>query len=817
MKNTWFSSQNKGCGDRICKVEIKGLLAAVLLLPTVLENLQCQTYTNVAPLYEVSALPTSLNFGSGASFYDYNNDGLDDLSFTMTNDSLRFYLNTGDGFELQPSYAFGAGESKQVLWVDYDNDGDLDFLLTINNGRYILYQNDGNMNFTDVSIAAGLSIENERHYGASFGDYDKDGDLDFYVCTYALNPGPNTYNANNHLYRNNGDGTFTDVTIQAGVQDGIRLSFQSVWLDYNEDGWLDLFVINDRIYANSLYKNNGDGTFTDKAAAAGIQFAGQDPMTNTIGDFDNDGDLDIYLTNTGIPAKQPKLLVNNGNETYTDQSLEHNVQLPYWTWGALWVDYNNDTFHDLYVCTGNPNPNELLQPNFFFGNTGANFFQPANSAFTEVIHARSYSPVRGDFNNDGFYDIAVLNEAPYDVMLWQNSGNDNNYIKITLHGTASNTFAISSYIRVYAGGNEYMQFTHCGENYLGQNSQHHIFGLAEYEIVDSVQVTYLSGHIDTYYDLEVNQWYHFTEGDNIELIINSDVPTNLCEGQQVVLDAGEHPHYLWNTGHDGQFLEVDEAGIYSVTVTNQFGVSKTAEIEVTVSPLPELLVSITNVLCAGDSTGVIVLQNIMGIDPEEVVWSNQASGDSISGLVAGAYDYIFTDINGCMADATAVITEPDPLNIQLFVQMENVGNDGSVLVFTTGGIPPYTVVFNGEILSGNTATGLAAGTYTVSSIDNNDCQIDSTIYVGNLSSTGNMINNGFDIFPNPARDVINIRMNRNNVHSYLEISDSQGALVLRIPLSSESTQNIPIDLSPGLYAVRLQTLNASRTVKLVVH
>ncbi len=797
--------------------ELVGHQTMIICLVAFYSASYAQTFINAGPSLGVSASPMSINFGSGMSFYDFNNDGLDDLSFTMTNDSLRFYKNTGSGFELQPSFAYGDGESKHVLWVDYDNDGDLDFLLTINNGRYILYQNDSNLNFTDVSIQAGLAINNERHYGASFGDYDKDGYLDFYVCTYALDAGTNFLNANNHLYHNNGNGTFTDVTLAAGVADGVRLSFQSVWFDHDMDGWLDLFVINDRLYANSLYRNNGNGTFTNLAAAAGIEFPGQDPMTNSLADFDNDGDLDIYVTNTGLPAKQPKLLVNNSNGTYTDQALLHNVQVPHWTWGALWVDYNNDTFQDLYVATGEPSPLIPQQSNFFFANTGNSLFINSINIFTGNHIAMSHSLARGDFNNDGFYDIAALNRAPADIFLWENSGNSNNYVKITLHGTASNSFAISSYIKVFAGGNEFMQFTHCGENYLGQNSQHHIFGLANYQVVDSVQVIYLSGHSDIYYNLLVNQSYHFTEGDNIQVDITANGSLNICFGESVTMDAGEHISYLWNTGQTERYLTVTESGSYVVAVTNQFGVIKTDTAVVVVSPLPELLISQNNILCFGEETGSVLLQNLTGIEPLTVTWSNSGTGSELSELVAGTYSFVFTDLNDCVAEGDVVISEPDNLNIQIFSQPENLGNDGSILIFAGGGVAPYEYYFDGTLLSGPAANGLASSEYLIEIVDFNSCSIDSVFTLGNINSVRNHEKKNFKVFPNPAQRYVTIESDALQGSVSVSIADSKGVMLLEYRYSNNEIISIPLELNPGIYHLQIQIQSFIEYHKLVIH
>lgn len=789
-----------------------------LLHLTSLQSLQGQTFNNVAAEKGVSALPQSINFGSGLSFYDFDQDGLDDLSFTMTNDSLIFYRNTGDGFELQPSFAFGDGETKSVIWVDYDNDGDLDLAVAVNNGRYKIYNNDGNFNFTDVSFDVGLYGIPERYYGLSFCDYDKDGFLDMYVCVYALDIGPVPYHDENKLFKNNGDGTFTDVTIEAGVSDGVRLSFQAVWFDYDMDGWVDLFVINDRLYANSLYKNNGDGTFTDVSAEAGIQFAGQDPMTASIADFDNDGDLDIYLTNTGIPGKDPKLLRNNGDGTFTDVAASHGLNLQHWTWGGLWVDYDNDTWQDLYVCSANPSPLNPIVTNFFYGNTGNSQFLNANSAFLDNHQAWSFAVARGDFNNDGFYDIAVLNKDPYDVFLWENSGNENNYIKMTLEGTASNKMAIGSWIKVYAGGNQYTHWTMCGENYLSQNSQHHIIGLAHYEVVDSLQVIYSLGHTDTFYNLEVNNWYHFVEGETYHLAIESDGPLSVCEGNVVTLDAGEHDNYSWSTGEDSRFIEVNESGSYSVTVITEFGIVITDEVDVTIAPNPNLLVSVNNALCFGQENGSITLQNIAGVPTAEVQWSNGQTGDELINIGADEYEFVFTDLNGCTVTGTATVTEPSPIVLETFVVDAQDGQGGTIVVFAAGAVNPLVITVNGEIISGGVIDELLPGIYEIVVTDAQGCTNSTTVEVQNIVKVlENERLSDVRIYPNPAHDHFFIALDHLVKQLRVSLYDLTGRMIHSSEHHNTQLVNQAFDLPKGTYLVHVSDdQGVERTFKLLV-
>ena len=341
--------------------------STLLVLPV-----NAQLFENNAPQQGIDILVQSDLFGSGISSYDIDQDGWDDLTFCMRNDSLVFYRNIEGQFVRSPSFLYAAGETKHVLWVDYDNDGDLDLTVTTWEGTYRLYRNDGNFAFTDISVEAGLAQNIENTYGASWADYDRDGDLDMYVCLYEYEGNQTNFPRFNHLYRNNGDGTFTDVSLEAGVSDGIQMSFQAVWLDHDEDGWPDLYVINDRWFSNSLYRNNGDGTFTDITAVSGTGVVGQDPMTASVADLDNDGDLDIYMTNTGWFDKVGMLLVNNGDGTFSELGIPYGVNIDTWSWGATWVDVDNDSWQDLYVTTSMPN-GPVMDNVLYHNNEGISF------------------------------------------------------------------------------------------------------------------------------------------------------------------------------------------------------------------------------------------------------------------------------------------------------------------------------------------------------------------------------------------------------------------------------------------------------------
>ncbi|MDX1702203.1 MAG: VCBS repeat-containing protein, partial [Melioribacteraceae bacterium] len=280
----------------------------------------------------------------GVSFFDYNNDGWDDLTFaSKENIPVKFFQNNSGNFTEQMFNISILGHSKQVLWVDYDNDGDNDLFVTKLDGPNKLYQNDGSFTFTDVTVDAGFPSINMYTYGASFGDYDNDGNLDLFLSNK-----DDSFLIPNKLYRNNGNGTFTDVSITAGISTSGHLSFCSSFFDFDKDGFQDIYISNDRFAnKNILYKNDGDGTFTDVSLSSGTDIAAN-AMSTTIDDYNNDGWLDIYVTNT---SEGNYLLKNNGDGTFTNVASSTGTIFNSIGWGANFFDADNDTDMDLYVSS----------------------------------------------------------------------------------------------------------------------------------------------------------------------------------------------------------------------------------------------------------------------------------------------------------------------------------------------------------------------------------------------------------------------------------------------------------------------------------
>ena len=466
--------------------------------------LRSQDYIDVTTEMGINHTYGSGQLGAGLSFIDFNQDGLDDLTFaTNVNENVDFYQNNGSSFDLVSLNGINIScESKQVTWVDFDNDGDKDFYVTCHEAANNLFENDGNLNFTDITTQAGLDLIEEESYAASFADFDKDGDLDLYLVNRSFD------NQRNSLfYINNGDKTFTEATATVGVEDIAPLPFGGVFLDYNDDTWLDIYIYMDKLWGNVMFKNNGDGTFSNVSIETGtglFLYA----MCVAPGDYDNDHDLDIYVTNT---PDGNVLFANQGDGTFVDLAASAGVIFNGIGWGGNFLDLDNDMDLDLYV-SGEENPANSNRSQLYINNGDGTFSHPT----TELVgdDGRSYGNAVGDFNNDGFPDIAENNYGETTSTIWKNTNTTNNWLKIKLQGTISNRDGIGAKIEFYADNKKQIRYTYCGESFSSQNANHEIFGMASITLADSIVVNWPSGIRDVLYNVAANHEILIIEGDH---------------------------------------------------------------------------------------------------------------------------------------------------------------------------------------------------------------------------------------------------------------------------------------------------------------
>lgn len=694
-----------------------------------------QTFEDVAPEMEIEVLIGDTDVGCGVSLADFDLDGWDDITFGTNDEDIRFYRNNMGVFELVffDGITLTGNEVKMITWVDYDNDGDRDLMVGLHSDSYRFYQNQGDMTFIQLnSIETGIVTGSQLNRNICWGDYDRDGDLDVYLGkSHAVGSGilSEDYPKMNKLFRND-DGYFVDVTLEAGVSDSIGITFGTVWWDYDLDGWPDLFTANDKWFKNGIYHNNGDGTFTSVGEETGLGVV-MDGMCASPADYDNDGDFDMFVTNTYLSLDNTgnALFKNNNDGTFNNVSTEVNLGLAvFQSWGGGWLDYNNDGFQDIFVSTRDilnqsPNLNRLYR-----SNQGNSFTMVNNQTNLGQNGYSSYAHAIGDINNDGYADIINHGSGTVPARILQNSGGLHNYIKVDLHGTASNIEGIGSIITCSSGGVIQTRYTHCGENFMAQNSFVEIFGVRNNDIVDSLIIQWPSGHTDSFYNIDVNQTLSITEGSSFSVQLSSADTITLCEGESFILEAQGFENYIWNTGDENVPLIISAPGVYFATVFNEFNVPVVSdEIIVEQVLLPQIVESVSNCSCPGLEDGTAVIINELE-NPYSVVWGDGIMASERTDLGPGYYSYSASTPEGCSVSGLVQITSPEELEFTTFTSgsCENE-NDGSILVYDFNHSVDQ-LVWNTE-LEGTELSNLSPGSYVGEISYLNSCIAELQVFV----------------------------------------------------------------------------------------
>jgi hypothetical protein len=497
--------------------------------------------------------------GPGVCVGDFDGDGFPDIYFVNGRDLYHrgihlqnaLYHNNGNGTFTDvtgkagvPGNAYGLG----CVWGDYDNDGHPDLYVT-QYGKNILYHNNGDGTFTDVTETAhvdGMDFGTVFHTGATFFDYDRDGKLDLYVGGYAnftptsqrackIGLGvltsclPAVYGGTpDVLYHNNGDGTFTNVTKAAKIYQpkGLNLSVQAV--DYDNDGWPDLFVANDGLEAY-LYRNNHNGTFTEAGLSSGMALTSDGTtmaaMCMSLGDYDNDGKPDLYISD--FQSASDHLWHNDGQGFFQEVSEAAGIREPtknVLSFGGGFLDYDNDGWLDLFIANGHVYEEvEKTTPDVHYKQINSLFHNQGNGKFLEVTKSSGdgfATPYAGrgaafaDFDNDGNVDVIVANNNDPPLLLHNSGLSGRHFVTLQLIGVKSNRDAMGARVSLKTGGSTQLREVAGGGSYLSQSDLRLHFGLGEATRVEAIEIRWPSGLRQMFRDVASDRFYVIEEGKN---------------------------------------------------------------------------------------------------------------------------------------------------------------------------------------------------------------------------------------------------------------------------------------------------------------
>ena len=486
--------------------------------------------TAAAGLETEVPVPQCGQFANGAAWGDVDGDDWPDLLVTRLGDPVQLFVNQGDGSFVEQATERGvvAAGANGAAFADYDNDGDAD-LMIVSDGPDALFRNDGTGNFEDVSESAGVGGDDLRGMSAAWGDYDGDGLLDVYVANYMECTGTWTTEAeiianvgyhDDILYRNQGDGTFVDVSHLLDDGTATAAAFAAAWLDVDDDERLDLYVANDFVGLspdhNRLWRNAGpdgsDWRFDDVSLESGTGLY-MNTMGIGVGDIDRDGDLDLALSNIG----GNKLLRNRGDGSF-DEEQGTGIERPHQgidyftvTWGTVFYDFDLDGWEDLFMAAGNlqQSPEVVVGPqaNMLFVNDGGERFLDVSSLTGIDAVGESKGVAAADYDRDGDVDLFVVDQAGT-PRLYRNvtPREGRHWLEVALVGTRSNRDGCGAVVTVVAGDQSILRPALCssGASGSGHDALLH-FGLGTADGIDRVEVRWPSGELQTVNEVDVDQ------------------------------------------------------------------------------------------------------------------------------------------------------------------------------------------------------------------------------------------------------------------------------------------------------------------------
>lgn len=695
---------------------IRGSVGTLLLIASLGVQAQLE---DVSLDYPVLSSTFGSLFGCGLSTADFNGDGWDDVTASGSDGWIKLYTGGPSGFTPWDEWQM-SNEGKAVLWIDIENDGDLDlFVGVLHLGVYLyVQQSDGTL--VEEGLARGMPIlQNWDVRGFSARDYDRDGDLDLYVASYHDLSQSVIYE--NKLFQNGGNGYFEDVTLVAGVGNGYQHSFQGAWMDFDGNGFDDLWVINDRsVFPNALYSNTGNGTFMDISMESGSNI-GIEAMSATLFDADNDGDWDQYITNI---EDNPNAFLRNNDGVYEDIAESAGVASLQYGWGTCVIDIDGDRWDDMMVATYRF-PNTLPYDNHLYMNegTGTTFVDQTEDWPNEQFQL--YCIGRLDLDGDRVPDVVGHGNGSYDQVLHNTNSEGAARLTVDLVGTESNTRAVGSVIKVHADGLTQMRQVDAGCDYMTQHTYTRFFALGEVALIDSIEVFWPTGNREVLFDIPSDTALVIVEGVANAELEPIETPCPWFNASWSVPFDPETTQMTWNgVPVTSSTVVADSAGEW--TLEAQWwggGVTWSGTVFWLPEPEPEVNIEIVSPLCH-DEPAAVSWTTAEGstVHLLDSLWPSTV--ESLP-LGPGVYGMSIEVQEGCFQSATFEVVSPDTITAQVDLSAPPCyGEVGTVEVQMGGGTPPLTLDFGNADPS-----SLSAGTWVYSVTDSVGCSLVDSIVV----------------------------------------------------------------------------------------
>ncbi len=754
----------------------------------------------------------SFRSGVAIAVSDMNGDGLDDLVRLGQARQLTIDWQSFDGGPFTSQiFSLGGGQAQWSICVaDVDNNGIGDVL---HGGSYdgvkLWKGNASGSGYTSSLLpGAGLFVQ-----GTNLVDINNDGWLDFFSCHD---------DAESRIWANDGQGNFITAddwidmaTVPASDNSG---NYGSVWTDIDNDGDIDLYIAKcrqgvnnpqDPRRINTLYINNGNGQFSERAAEANLKIGAQS-WTADFGDIDNDGDMDCFITNHDVPSQ---LLINDGQGVFTDITASSGIVVQGLPIQGIMRDFNNDGFVDILVSGTR---------HYLYLNNGDLTFSSVSGLFNNN-QVESFAV--GDLNHDGYLDIyagyAQIYTTPSNIddVLWLNDGGENHFLNVSLQGVSSNRSGVGARLELYGPWGVQIRELRAGESYGITNSLQQHFGMGQHQLADSLIIRWPSGVIDSYTNLEADQFINVIENTCISPPSNLSLsgPTTMCTGDTLEITAPEGYSYQWNTGENTASVSVTTQGTYQVSVTNGSGCASLSQvIQVVVDPdeTPTIQITGDTIFCSGGSV-------LLTASPSTAyLWSDGSTEQSVEINSSGTYT---VTVPGQCREFSAAAVVIDVISIPQpnLINVQPSAGDTVILTAEGQNIQWYEDP-EGNILLGSgqqLTIPWSDPTFTIYAdariiFDGGSAQVGQIDHTGSNFS-GNQFNGGiiFDAYQPFTLNTVKVYTDREG-YRIIELRDAQNVLLdsqsVFIPVGTHVlTLDMPIPQGNNLVLTTDQTHNTT--------